>query len=291
MTGRTLRWLDRIGLKRIPRSLGAQLVLILTGVGLVGSIAITLLLAAVITPSFNRLEEAAVEANVERTQATLGEFGAKVETAVRDYGDWNASYDYMAAPTAAFEHESFSTLAMQNLDVSGMAYVAPDGRIVIARWLDPTEGRDRADMRVRLIEQIGAMRLPALLARQSSRSFYMRFGDTLAAVGVAQVRRSDGSGVPRGYVLMARELTSAQLGQLLQLPARIDLTARLGGVSVETTRDRLRIAVPIPGAGRTSVASARFGVPRELSVLGRRMLLLAVGGAILLLAVVLLVLR
>ncbi|KQN25823.1 histidine kinase [Sphingomonas sp. Leaf33] len=291
MPGRTLRWLDRIGLKRIPKSLGAQLVLILTGVGLVGSIAITLLLAGVITPSFNRLEAAAVEANVERTQAALGEFAAKVETAVRDYGDWNASYDYMAAPSAEFERESFSPLAMQNLDVSGMAYVAPDGRIVIARWLDPRAGRDRADMRARLIAQIPAMGLPTVLARQSSRSFYMRFGTTLAAVGVAQVRRSDGSGRPRGYVLMARELTPVQLGQLLQLPARIDLTARDGAVSITSTRDRLRIAVPIAGVDGTAVASAHFGIPRDLSVLGRRMLLLAVGGAILLLAVVLVVLR
>ncbi|WP_294293324.1 CHASE4 domain-containing protein [uncultured Sphingomonas sp.] len=283
--------LDRIGLSRVPRSLGAKLVLILTGVGLVGSIAITLLLAGVITPSFNRLEGAAVEANVERTQAALREFAAKVETAVRDYGDWNASYDYMAAPSTEFERESFSPLAMQNLDVSGMAYVAPDGRILIARWLDPRAGGDRTDMRARLVAQIPGMKLPTLLSRQSSRSFYMRFGTTLAAVGVAQVRRSDGSGTPRGYVLMARELTSAQLGRLLQLPAKIDLKTREASVSITSARDRLHIAVPISGADGATVASARFGVPRDLSLLGRRMLLLAVGGAVVLLAIVLLVLR
>ncbi len=291
MQGRTLRLLDRIGLSRVPRSLGAKLVLILTGVGLVGSIAITLLLAGVITPSFNRLEGAAVEANVERTQAALREFAAKVETAVRDYGDWNASYDYMAAPSTEFERESFSPLAMQNLDVSGMAYVAPDGRILIARWLDPRAGGDRTDMRARLVAQIPGMKLPTLLSRQSSRSFYMRFGTTLAAVGVAQVRRSDGSGTPRGYVLMARELTSAQLGRLLQLPAKIDLKTREASVSITSARDRLHIAVPISGADGATVASARFGVPRDLSLLGRRMLLLAVGGAVVLLAIVLLVLR
>ncbi len=291
MQGRTLRLLDRIGLSRVPRSLGAKLVLILTGVGLVGSIAITLLLAGVITPSFNRLEGAAVEANIERTQAALREFAAKVETAVRDYGDWNASYDYMAAPSTEFERESFSPLAMQNLDVSGMAYVAPDGRILIARWLDPRAGGDRTDMRARLVAQIPGMKLPTLLSRQSSRSFYMRFGTTLAAVGVAQVRRSDGSGTPRGYVLMARELTSAQLGRLLQLPAKIDLKTREASVSITSARDRLHIAVPISGADGAAVASARFGVPRDLSLLGRRMLLLAVGGAVVLLAIVLLVLR
>ncbi len=288
---KTARLLGRLGLGRVPKSLGAQLVLILTGVGLVGSLAIAVLLAAVITPSFNRLENASVEANVERTQATLSEFAAKVETAVRDYGDWNSSYDYMANPTRAFENESFSTLAMANLDVSGMAYVAPDGRIVIARWLDHKAATDRPDMRARLIAAVPRMDLPAMLATRSSRSFYLRFGDSLAAVGVAQVRRSDGSGTPRGYVLMARELTSAQLGTLLQLPARIDLGPPIAGVSIVPERSRLSIGIPIAGADGRPVATTRFGVPRDLSLLGRRMLMLAVAGAVLLLIVVLAVLR
>lgn len=289
MAARAARTVARLGLVRLPESLGAKLLLILTGVGLVGSLAIAALLAVVITPNFNRLENAAVDANVERTQATLGDFAAKVETAVRDYGDWNISYDYMAHPTRAFEEDSFSTLAMANLDVSGMAYVARDGRIVIARWVD--KGRNRPDLRARLVAAVPGMRLADLLATRSSRSFYMRLGDRLAAVGVAQVRRSDGSGVPRGYVLMARELTSAKLGTLLQLPASIDLVPAVDDVSVTPERTSLLIGIPVRGADGRAVATTRFGVPRDLSLLGRRMLVLAVGGAVLLLVVVLAVLR
>ena len=74
MTGKAARMLGRVGLARVPKSLGAQLVLILTGVGLIGSLAIAALLAAIITPNFNRLENASVAANVERTQVALGEF-------------------------------------------------------------------------------------------------------------------------------------------------------------------------------------------------------------------------
>ncbi|MCP4732564.1 MAG: histidine kinase, partial [Bosea sp.] len=106
---------------KAPASLGAKLVLILTGVGIIGAAALTLMLATVITPSFNQLERDAVDAHVARTQAVVHDVVAKVENAVRDYGDWNASYDYMAHPTKAFEDESFSTLAMVNLDVNGMA--------------------------------------------------------------------------------------------------------------------------------------------------------------------------
>ena len=86
----------RLEVLRNPSSLSTRLVLILTGVGVLGSVAIMLLLASVIIPSFNQLEERSVDAHVERTRATLGEYASKVESAVRDYGDWNASYEYMA---------------------------------------------------------------------------------------------------------------------------------------------------------------------------------------------------
>ena len=97
---------------RNPQSLGARLVVIMTAVGLAGAIGIALLLAIVITPSFSELERSSFDAHIDRTRAALTEFAAKVESAVKDYGDWNDSYAYMAAPNAAFERESFSPLVV-----------------------------------------------------------------------------------------------------------------------------------------------------------------------------------
>jgi signal transduction histidine kinase len=277
------------GRLRPPASLGAKLVLILTGVGLVGAVALTLLLATVITPSFNQLEREAVGGHVARTQAVVHDFASKVESAVRDYGDWNASYDYMAEPSRAFEEESFSTLAMANLDINGMAYVRPDRTPVIARWIDVENQRDVPGMRAALLRTIAGIDFARALARRSSAAFYLRVGDTLAAVALAQVRRSDGSGAARGYVLMARTITFAQLSTLLQLKA--ELAAAAQDVSITPHATRTRIAVPIPGPNGRAVATAAYAIDRDLSVLGRRMLLLAVVGSSLLLAFVLWVLR
>jgi signal transduction histidine kinase len=279
----------RIGAFRNPSSLGAKLVLILTAVGLIGSAAITLLLASVIVPSFNQLESRSVDAHVERTRAALGEYASKVESAVRDYGDWNSSYEYMAHQTAAFEEESFSPLAMENLGVNGMAYVARDGRIVIARWRDGE--KEDPGMRAALVAQIRNLDFSKLLATRNSASFFVRLGPVVSAVGVAQVRRSDGSGTPRGYVLMARRITSQQLSGLLQLTAGLDLANVTDTNLITPSRETMRIAVPILGPAGHAVASAAFTVPRDVSVLGRRMLILAVAGSTILLLVVLLMLR
>ncbi|MDB5695465.1 MAG: histidine kinase [Sphingomonas bacterium] len=274
---------------RGPTSLGAKLVLILTAAGLAGALGITVLLATVITPNFNALERQAIDGHVERTAAVLAEYGSKVESAVRDYGDWNDSYRYMAQPTPAFEQESFSPLAMSNLGVQGMAYVAPNGRVVIARWLD-AKG-EVPTLQGQLIAAIARIDLARTLKNGNSGHFYLRVGGAVAAVGVAQVRRSDGTGVPRGHVVMARALTSRQVADLLRLAARVEAP---GGrrVAIDTpSRALAEVRVPIAGADGRPVASVRFNVRRDVSLLGRRMLLLAVAGTTVLLLIVLMVLR
>ncbi|RZM35374.1 MAG: histidine kinase, partial [Sphingomonas sp.] len=125
---------------RTPSSLGAKLLLIMTVVGVIAAIAITLLLAGVITPSFTRLEGKAVAAHVERTRAAVSDYAASVESAARDYGDWNDGNAYPA--------DSDTWLARENLD--GIAYVTSQGRTVAARWRDPTRHADRADRRTPL---------------------------------------------------------------------------------------------------------------------------------------------
>lgn len=272
--------------RRIPVSLGAKLVAILTGVALLGAGAVTLLLALVITPGFDQLEQAAVDGHVERTRAALDENASKVEASVRDYGDWSESYEYMRARHRAFEEDSFATSAMMNLGVNGMAYVTPQGKVVIARWLDMETGRDLPGMRARLLEAIGRIDFARALAKDNSASFYIRLGDQIAAIGIAQVRRTDGTGPSRGHVVMARLITSKQLSTLLQVKAALDVPHPVPDATVTRREHSLVVAVPIRGLGGVPVASATYEVPRDLSTLGRDMLLFAVGGTVLLLLVV-----
>jgi signal transduction histidine kinase len=276
-----------------PASLGAKLVLILTGVGLIGAIALTIVLASVIIPSFNQLERDAVAGHVARTDAALGEFASKVKSSALDYGHWNDSYGYMAAPNKAFEEDSFAPSAMANLGVNGMAYVREDRSIVISRWLDlggeaPRDVPAKRAELVRAVQQIDFHKV--LKGSEDSADFYLRLGDTLAAVGVSRIRQTDGTGDPRGYVVMARVLRADQLGALVGFP-KLALADPMRAVTVTPHSRTLDIAVPIVGDAGKPVASAAYQVPRDLSTLGTRMLVLAVIASSLLLVVVLVVLR
>lgn len=281
----------QFGRMRTPSSLGGKLILIMTAVGLVATIGITLLLAAIITPSFTTLEDKAVAAHVERTRAALSDYAANIESAARDYGDWNDGYSYLAQPGAAFKRASFSPRAMSDIGVDGMAYATPEGRVVTARWRDPAAGKDRPGIDAQLIATIDRTNIAQVLQGRRSGRFYARVGDSVAAIGVAQVRRSDGSGAARGYVVLARVVTSGQMSDRLKRDARIDLATIGDRYSVRSTRSKLMVAVPIIGADGHAVATTQLRIPRDISSLGRRMLLLAVAGSTVLLLLVLVVLR
>ena len=278
-----------------PLALGTKLVLILSAVGLAGAIAITLLLVAIITPSFTKLEDKAVAGQVERTRAALSGYAAKVEAVVRDYGDWTDSYDYMLRADPGFERQSISQTALGNIGIDGLAYVQPSRRIAMIRWRSRAGAsdtdRNRAD-RAAMIAMIDQTDLAQVVANTNSGHFYARIDNAVAAIGVARIRRSDGSGIARGYVVMARIVTADRLSRLLGEDVRLDPAAATNATStIVRSRSQMAIALPLTGADGRAVAVVRFDVSRDVALLGRRMLMLAVLGSTILLAFVLIVMR
>jgi signal transduction histidine kinase len=274
----------QFGRVRSPASLGAKLVLIMTAVGLCGTAAIAVLLASIITPSFTKLENEVIAGHVDRTRAALSRFGARVEREAREYRAWADGTD--------LDCTSVAPRTLSDIGVQGIAQVAPDGRLVLACWRNAPGGVERPVARRQLIATTNGPNLARILAGRRSARFYARIGNDVAAIGVTRVRRSGSlGGAARGYGLMARVITSDQISQMLQRDATIDAGTSLGAEAATRSASSLTIAVPMLGADGQAVASTRFSVPRDITLLGRRMLLLAVAGSTVLLLLVLIVLR
>jgi signal transduction histidine kinase len=271
--------------------LDSKLVITLVAIGMIGFFGIFAGLASVIRPSFAGLERADVNSHVDRTRAALDEFLIRVETTVKDYGAWNDSFDYLITPTRTFEADTFSVLAMTNLDVNGMAYVRFDGNILFSRWVDLDKQLEVSTLARSFDEVIGTPSWIATMKSRASLRTYARIGDRIAAISAAQVIRTDGSGVPIGYVVMARELNSTELSELLQLRARIAMSDRKPAPLMQEEDDRLNISVSIDGLRRARVGQAKFSIDRKLTALGQDTLLLAALCSAIGLMVVLLVLR
>lgn len=271
-------------------SLDRQLILIFMIIGLISAAATYAVLAALITPSFSKLEHDQVRSHVERTNAALSEYAIRVETAVRDYGAWTDSFDYLAQPTRSFETDTFSILAMTNLDVNGMAYVGFDGKVVFSRWVDLDAQIEVQTLGRELDALLSSPRVLAAARARPAHRFYARIGDRIAAVSIAQIVRTDGSGTPRGFVAMARQINSAQLSKLLQLEAHLDIEAAAPPHEVDEQDERIRINIALRGIDNRQIAVARFAIDRAFSQLGLDTLKLSVLGVCLIMALTLVVL-
>ena len=272
----------QFGKVRRPTSLGAKLVLIMTAVALCGTVAITVLLAAIFTPNFTKLEKVAIASRTERASAMLSDYAAKIETAARDDAEWGDR-----GRSVAIRDHDFG-----GATVDGVAHVAADGRIVAVRWDDRVRGTGQADLRDHWGQFIRRTDFAAVLGDRRSARFYAWIGPSLAAIGVAHAQGPDGHVSAPGYVVMARVITARQMSDALRLVATIQRGPAVAGSGTATTGTRTPvISVPMLGANGTSVAMAQFPGPGEVPRLGRRMLMLSVTGSTVLLILILIVLR
>ena len=223
--------------------LDSKLALSLIVIGMIGFIFMFAALTAVINPSFSSLESRSVASHVERTRAALDEYSARVETAVRDYGAWDDSFTYLNAPNQQFETGTFSVLAMTNLDVNGMAYVKFDGTVLFSRWVDIENQVEVSGLGQEFEALAARMAKEPRVRNSESVRFYARFGDRVAALSAARVVRTDGSGTPTGFVVMAREIC----------PRRGDFAIKSGSASSSFISSTL---VSYTIADRSDTASA-----------------------------------
>lgn len=270
----------QFGKMRRPASLGAKLVLIMTGVALCGTVAITVLLASIITPSFTKLEDAAIAGQVERTRAVLSKYAAGVQAEARD------RRDAAGLSEARFTPGSRVTPATRLLPADGVAEIAANGRIARASW----NGLPGSTLSQQWIDLLDRTDFAHVLGRRRSARFYTRLGNSVAAVGVARMGGASGADTGQGYIAIARVITVKQISETLGVDATLDVGSSSSRVATYRG-SRAAIAVPLIGADGRAVATTRFAVPSDATRLGRRVLVFAIAGSIVLLLFVLIVLR
>ena len=224
--------------------------------GLVGALAITLLLAAIITPNFDTLEARGLTRDIARLHAAIEDSAAQAEHVAHDLAVRNARH--CRSPGEA------------------TARIATDGRLL-------TQTGDAA----------GRARLAAVLRSRSGLAW--RDGQTVAggfalsdgalvAIGMARPRS------PGPTILLVRPVDPERWADTIRATVRL-LPAGTRTASRDWSWRTVGVAIPLAGPDGRTIAIARFDLPRDMAILGRRMLLLSAAGATLLLLGLLLVLR
>lgn len=239
-----------------PRSLGRRLVWLLSVSGLVGALAITLLLAAIITPSFDTLEARGLTRDIARLHAEIEDSAGDVEHDAHDLAVSGARP--RVSPGEA------------------MARIAADGRLL-------TQAGDAA-ARVRLA---GVLRDRSILRGRSGTTVTGGFAVSDGRLVAISMVRPRGQGAA---LLLMRPVDPERWAGPIRATVRLVPAASGTGVRDWSWRT-VGVQLPLTGPEGRTVAVARFDLPRDMAMLGRRMLLLSAVGATLLLLGLLLVLR
>ncbi len=265
--------------------LASKFNLTLALVGIVGLAAAAWALGQTIRPAFDGLERASVGQQVDRARALLQSRLTSIEDSSRDYAVWDDSYDYVATRDPAFESENLTTLLLVNVNANAMAYARLDGDLLHARYVNLEDEVDLPDLGGLFGKLVTSDRILALARSHRSFADFAVIDGRVIALGGAQVVRSDESGAPTGYVVMARELANTDMSAALQVATTVstDIATEL----MVRGPDTWRIALPIVSLDGAPVGSVVFEAPRDTSKLGDATILAALGATALAIALAL----
>ena len=270
--------------KRYGRSLTGKLaiVMLLTAMVLTPTTYFALRLA--MAPSFAKLEAAMVGRQNDRVRNGVEDFGQEVVRATRDYAVWDVSYEYLERPTRKFEQETLSPLAQQNLDVDFFGYVRFDGEVVRGEAIDLANATrlDRESDRLRRL--VSSPAFIAKVRRENPSSTFMTTPRGIYAVASGWIRKSDGSGTPGGFVVMARRMVSSDLSSILRVPVTIETSSKNGADTQRLARPPFQYSTQkrgsfesvqaLIGADGRPIGKVRFSTARNISRTGERTILL-----------------
>ena len=246
--------------------LGLKFNLLFCLAGLAGLLLGAFALDQAVSPPFAQLETQAAKAQVERARAVLGAAVKFAEDSTNDYAAWNDSYEYLAKRNKTFEDEIVSPLALSNAGVNVIAYARFDGEPRLVRYVDLATGKEDAVRTAAMAAYMRSAQTVTAMRKSKRVSGFIALEGRVLAITIVQVAMSDGSGTPRGFVVMAKELGAKEVSAALQAAAVV----RLGpGPTLLVQGDRAwRIAVPVKGLDGRSLGHLDFSMPRAITSQG-----------------------
>ncbi|WP_343525124.1 HAMP domain-containing sensor histidine kinase [Sphingomonas sp.] len=264
------------------------MVQVLTLAGIGGALALALLLTLVISPSFSRLEEQAVQDYRQRAVVVLNDFSETAEIIARDHASIARTLQNRPDRDNNAAMAEWSRAELAQHAVEGAAYRPAADRQWYVRWRPAVDDTQGLAVEAGLGRTLASGSVDRLLRDRGAGHFYVLIDGRVLAVGVAQVPGQDG---PRGAVAIIRQLSAHRLSAALGKAAQLEEASTSPRTQVTSGREFVEIALPVKGIGETPVATARFRFSRQVMLLGQRVLLLATAGSVLLLFFLLLMLR
>jgi sensor domain CHASE-containing protein len=207
----------------------------------------------IVLPSFAQLERDAARKDMDRVANSVARDLDLLATMTTDWGDWDATYQYMLDHNPKFIATSMTTSSIQGYRANAVAFVDLSGKFVWATAIAPGSGNPLD------IDVIRHGELPAdpvwqdALRTGTAVTGLLRTNRGAMLTAFAPVLNGSHQGPHRGMVLLGRLLTDAEISRIGQ-QAQVQLTAWVIAPSA---------AAPSSGLTRLSSGGDRSLVVRD----------------------------
>src|SRR5450631_1544548 len=277
-----------------------KIIVLLTSLFAVLGIALLVVQQRILLPSFAELEREGARTDLDRVKNTLKRDLDLLYSMTADWGNWDATYQFMIDRDPAFIRTSMTVNAIQGYRADAVALVDLSGRFVWATAIEPGSGAPmNLDVISRGVLPDGHLWQDALRTGSGVRGL-LRTNRGPMLIALAPVLDGNGKGPHHGMVLLGRLITDEEIVRI-GAQAEVNLsraTGRSSGLSTGTPTDALierdlvtQVVHVFNDVMGVPALALRIDVPRTVSAHGRQVVayatfFLIAAGAIVLLAMI-----
>jgi signal transduction histidine kinase len=215
----------------------------------------------VLLRSYINLEEREATQHIHRVQNVLAEDLRALLDSTRNAANWDKAYAFIQGgdpsfPETAIGHGAFSDLAGRHLNYEG--YIRFPGEVVFQQGFDLAKLQDTAPpagLRPHLVRFAADLTLHRMVAG------LLNLPEGIMFFSAVPISTTDGAGVPKGFLLMARFLGPseiARLSEMIQLPISLERSSVLSRPATSYDVSSAFEALPLDWGNDSLTGSVRL---------------------------------
>lgn len=271
--------------------IGRTLLLNLALIGIGTAAALFLLLGGAIERSFTALEQRELQGHIGRIEDFQRSSLRSLVARSKDWGYWDDTYAFAENFNNDYVSANVNNESFVNAVVEGLTVVRFSDGASRSFFFDTETGDARPDIAATLNSLVTTPRFRALLGKRDVVQFFTVITGQLYSLAAVQLRHSDGTGIPPGYLVFIHKVDQKKASDALQVPAVISNVPGVTETVVRQSPDHTNVIVPFRDLDGHPVASIDIRVQRPLVAASRELLLMVFGSVMVLMIVMLAVLN
>jgi two-component sensor histidine kinase len=195
---------------------------------------------------------------IDRIRAFITEEGSKLSITAQDWGTWDDTYNYIESRNTEYEESNLGPGTFETLQLSNMVFFNIDGKVVFrfASSLDSMISFVTPDFIK--VSSIELEPITSILSKDGMLHF----------AALAPILRSDGSGLPNGFILLTRLIDASYIDKIQRITGlavtTIPNSIQIMPPPIEKTSDNIFIVAPVYDYQGETSGYIRVQIPRTI---------------------------